>query len=163
MKPRVLAVAIALGVLIADRATKLWIQANFTLYDTRVVIPGLLDIVHSENPGMAFGLLAGHDSPWRGFVLVGVSLAILVVLARLLWHSAGRRQQAALALVMGGATGNLYDRVARGAVTDFIDVHVGVYHWPTFNVADSAITAGALLLAADLWLHRKPRQRGAEA
>jgi signal peptidase II len=106
---------------------------------------------------MAFGLLAGNDSAWRPILLAGVSLAILLFLARMLWKSTGgKRQPVALALVMGGAAGNLYDRILRGSVTDFIDLYVSSLHWPTFNVADSAITIGALLLALDLWLTREP-------
>jgi signal peptidase II len=165
MSPRLLGFVLAAAAIAVDRATKLWIQAAYSLYDSSAVIPGLVDIVHSENPGMAFGLLSDSDSPWRGFLLIGVSLVILVVISRLLWQTSGsaRRQPVALGLVMGGAIGNLYDRIVRGSVTDFIDVHIGVYHWPTFNVADSAITIGALLLAADLWLQSKPAPRQEEA
>jgi signal peptidase II len=137
-------------------------------YDVWAVIPGFLNIVHSENPGMAFGLFADHDSPWRSFLLVGVSLAILIFLGRLLWLAkpgprGGKTQPFALALVIGGAVGNLYDRIVRGSVTDFIDVYAGSYHWPTFNVADSAITVGAILLALDLWLTREQKSEPASA
>ena len=156
MNVRVAALGLAAVIFAVDRATKIWIQSSFSEFDVWTVIPGLLDIVHSENPGMAFGMLADHDSPWRALLLIGVSLAILIFLARLLWKSdnAGKRQPVALALVMGGAMGNLYDRILRGSVTDFIDIHVSGYHWPTFNVADSAITVGAILLALDLWFTR---------
>jgi signal peptidase II len=165
MNHRLAGFALLFAVFAADRASKLWIQTRFSPFDVWAVIPGFLNIVHAENPGMAFGLLSNHDSSWRSFLLVGVSLAILVVLGRLLWQSAstGRRQMVALGLVMGGACGNLYDRVLRGAVTDFIDVYVGSYHWPTFNIADSAITVGAILLVLDLWLQRERHSATAPA
>jgi signal peptidase II len=168
MNIRATALAIIAAVLTFDRATKLWIQTSYSTWDVTEVIPGLLNIVHSENPGMAFGLLADHDSPWRSFVLVGLSLAILIFLARMLWQATApqhtsRRLPVALALVMGGAAGNLFDRIVYGSVTDFIDVYVGAYHWPTFNVADSAITIGAILLALDLWLAREVKPEAAAA
>jgi signal peptidase II len=165
MSPRLLGLVLAACFALADRLSKLWIQATLSLYDSRAVIPGFLDLTRAENPGIAFGLFADRDSPWRSFLLVGVGLAILVFVARLLWQSnaAGRRQGAALGLVMGGAIGNLYDRIMRGSVTDFIDVHVAGYHWPTFNVADSAITVGAILLAADIWVQSKHAPRRTEA
>jgi signal peptidase II len=156
MRSRLHAFLAVLAVIIPDRASKLWITSSLSSYDAWVVIPGFLNIVHSENPGMAFGFLSDHESPWRSFLLVGVSLAILIVLLRLLLHTpvTARRQILAIALVIGGACGNLFDRIVRGSVTDFIDVHLGVYHWPTFNLADSAITVGALVLMVDLWLQR---------
>ena len=141
--------ALAAGVYALDRVTKLWIDAQVSLYETHEVIPGFFNIVHSENRGMAFGL--GNDgATWlTRLVLIGVSLIVLGVLAYGVWQ--GRHGQSndlwALFLVAGGAAGNLYDRLLRGSVTDFFDVYLGSYHWPTFNVADMAITVGALLLA----------------
>jgi signal peptidase II len=168
MKTRVVALGIIAAVIALDHATKFWIQSTMSPYDVWVIIPGFLNIVHSENPGMAFGLFADHDSPWRSFLLVGVSLGILIFLGRLLWLAKpgprnGRLQPYALALVMGGAAGNLYDRIVRGSVTDFIDAYAGSYHWPTFNVADSAITIGAIMLALDLWLTREEKSEPASA
>ena len=144
--------ALTIAVVALDRVTKLWIEAKLGVYDTHEVIPGLFSIVHSENRGMAFGL--GNDgATWfTRAILIGVSVAVLGALAYGVWHgkragSSGKATEAwALFLVAGGAIGNLYDRILRGSVTDFLDVYVGSYHWPTFNVADSAITIGALIL-----------------
>jgi signal peptidase II len=120
------------------------------------VIPGFFDIVHTENRGMAFGLFSRGESTIRSVLLVGVALVVLVVVVVMLWRlpaQAGgspRLTSTALALVLGGAIGNLYDRAFRGSVTDFLDVYIGDWHWPAFNVADSAISVGAVLLVLTL-------------
>jgi signal peptidase II len=148
--------ALTLGVVVIDRLTKLWIEAKVNLYDTVAVIPGLFNIVHSENRGMAFGI--GNDgATWfTRLLLIGLSVAVLGALGYGVWYSkradAGSPTKAAetwaLFLVAGGAVGNLYDRVVRGSVTDFLDFYYGEYHFATFNIADSAITLGALILVA---------------
>ena len=156
MRSRLLAFALAGAIALLDRLTKLWVQAEVTLFDRHTVIPGFFDIVHTENRGMAFGLFHDVDGPLRHAVLIGAALAILVVVSRMLWRipvPVPREQKLlrlALALVLGGAFGNLYDRVFRGSVTDFLEMYVGRFHWPAFNIADSAITLGALLLLLDL-------------
>ena len=159
MAARLAPFAFSLLVLALDRVTKLWIERNLSAVDTWVIIPGLFNIIHAENRGMAFSLLADASPAWRAFLLIGVSLAVVGFLAVLLWREGSARknlrERAALSLVVGGAIGNLYDRITRGSVTDFLDVYIGEYHWPTFNVADSAITVGAALLVLDFWLHRR--------
>jgi len=153
MRAPIPAFALAAAIIVLDRLTKLWVQTEVSLYESHTVVPGLFDIVHAENRGMAFGLFSDGESGFRSVLLVGVALAVLVVVSVMLWRlparpGGGRRLTGtALALVLGGAVGNLYDRAFRGSVTDFLDVYVGDWHWPAFNVADSAITIGAILLA----------------
>ena len=161
MKQRALLFAVALAIFAADRVTKIWVDQNLSAFDTRVVIPGFFNLIHSENTGMAFSLLADASREVRKIVLVGFSGVVLVFVAGMLWQAAPspqRIQKAALTLVFGGAIGNLYDRIARGSVTDFLDFYLGTYHWATFNIADAAITAGALLLGLEMILHRDARK-----
>lgn len=156
MNHRSLAYGLAGGIVLLDRITKIWIQRSLTLTDRIPVIPGLFDIVHTENRGMAFGLLNEGASAGRTFLLVGVACAVLLVVGYLIWRLPKelpphqRFTPAALGLILGGAVGNVYDRAVQGSVTDFLDVYVSRYHWPAFNVADSAITIGAILVALEL-------------
>ena len=139
--------ALASAILIADRASKIWINAHVSMWDVWPVVPGFVNIIHAENPGMAFSLLSTASPAIRGFVLVGLATGVLAVVAMMLWRSQSAAERVALSMVLGGAVGNLWDRLARGTVTDFIDVFYGEWHWATFNVADAAITTGALFLA----------------
>lgn len=147
---RAFAFCTGLAIFGADRVTKYWVEQNHDLSmgDSRVVIPGLLDIVRSQNPGVAFGFLAGSTSTLRTTLLVLFSLAALTTVATLLWRIVRLDQPTAvgLSLIFGGALGNVFDRVLHGSVTDFIDLHWHEHHWYTFNLADSAITAGAVLI-----------------
>ena len=129
----------------ADLATKSALEAYTPETYHRVIIPGLLNLVHSHNPGIAFGLLANLSSKWLTVALAASSAVVIGVLAWLLvaGRAGGGRSQIGLALILGGAAGNLIDRLWHGGVTDFIDVRLGSYHWPAFNLADSAITIGA--------------------
>lgn len=141
-------------VFLLDQVTKIAIRSNMSELDVRPVIPGFFDIVRAENPGAAFSLFAHASSEWRSLVLVGIAAAALVFVAVLLWRGAGRVAESAMlrggfALIMGGALGNLFDRIVHGTVTDFLDVYVRTYHWPAFNVADSAITIGVALVLWD--------------
>lgn len=139
---------IALAVLLLDRFTKLLVIRNIPLEDAVSIIPGLFRLTHLENPGAAFSLFAESSSPLKTVVLVAISVAALVVVAVLLWmrRSDFNATTVALSLILGGALGNLWDRLTDGKVTDFLDFYVGVHHWPPFNLADSAIVVGALLL-----------------
>ncbi|HEY2498292.1 MAG TPA: signal peptidase II [Candidatus Angelobacter sp.] len=139
---------IALAVLILDRVTKWAIIKTIALEDTVSIIPGLFRLTHLENPGAAFSLFAESTSPFKSALLISFSLAALVVVALLLWRSRAEFNAStlALSLILGGALGNLWDRLTEGKVTDFLDFYVGIHHWPPFNVADSAIVVGALLL-----------------
>lgn len=142
------AIVIAVVVVGLDRLTKVWITGALEHGEVIHVIPGLLSIVHVRNPGAAFGLLAGAASPWREIALVAVSTAAVVGFAWML-HRMPRNavaERTATAAVIGGALGNLYDRIVYGEVVDFVDVYLGTWHWPAFNVADSAITVGIAVL-----------------
>jgi signal peptidase II len=154
---------VSLAVVAADRVSKLLIQHSMTAMDSISVFPGWLRIIHTENPGGAFGVLAEDNTLLRTVVLIGVSAVVLVFVLRALWsHSSSFDAlvtRLGLALILGGAIGNLYDRVVRGTVTDFIEVYHGSWSFPAFNVADSAITIGAILLLIDLV---RPRRKAVE-
>lgn len=143
---------LSLAILVVDRATKAAIEAYTPENYHRNVVPGLITLVHSHNPGIAFGLLADASSKWLTALLVGGSVAVIGMLAWLLVtdRAGGRSGQAGLALILGGAAGNLIDRLLRGGVTDFFEVQLRGYHWPAFNFADSAITVGAVLVVVEL-------------
>jgi len=147
----------AAAVFVLDRITKDLIKARLSLWDAWSVIPGLLNIVHTENPGIAFGMLANLANPWRNVILIGFSLAVLAIISGILLRlvSQGPLLRMGLALVMGGALGNLFDRVVHGTVTDFVEVYVGQHYFPAFNVADSSITIGACLLLLDMWYSKE--------
>ena len=156
MDRRTLPFTLAGVVVLLDRITKIWIESRVSFQETIPVIPGFFQIIHTRNRGMAFGLFSEGSSGFRTVLLVGVALVVLLLVAGLIWKLPRRAPAhekftaAALGLILGGAVGNLYDRVLRGSVTDFLDVHAGDLHWPAFNVADSAITIGAVLVALDL-------------
>jgi signal peptidase II len=156
MNARLRAALIVAAVVLLDRATKIYIRASFSPWDMHPVIPGFFNIIHTENPGAAFGMLADSTAPWRSWFLIAVSILVMAVIAWILWRpgSAGLGDsvlmQTGFALVLGGALGNLIDRVGRGTVTDFLQFFFGSYEFPSFNVADSAITIGAVLLILDL-------------
>ncbi|MBI4877952.1 MAG: signal peptidase II [Acidobacteria bacterium] len=167
MRSRVIAFGIAALVALADRATKLLVENALPRWDSYVVIPGVFNLVHSQNRGAAFGFLAESASEWRAFVLVGLSLVVTGFVFSLLWQATRPASQSgwtlriALALIIGGALGNLYDRLAQGSVTDFLQVFLGSYEWPSFNLADSAISLGAGLLLLDLLRgRRQPAENG---
>lgn len=153
---------IAAAVVVADRITKLYIQAAFAGNKVTPVIPGFFYIDHAENPGAAFSMFAESSSALRGILLVGISLAVMIAIAVMLWgpgrHGHSGLMRAGLSLVLGGALGNCWDRVLRGTVTDFIQVFLGRYEFPSFNLADSMITIGACLLIIDLFLTRHSLQ-----
>ncbi len=160
---RVNALLIIAALFAADRASKLWIESHLTLYDSYAVIPGIFNIVHTQNPGAAFGLFATASPTIRFLVLIAASLAMMAILGQMLWQATQKISAAsatlrlALTLVLGGAIGNLYDRLLFDRVTDFVQVFLGNYEWPSFNVADSAICVGATLLAVDLLRGRRPQ------
>lgn len=143
---------LSLAVVAADRATKAAIEILFPEGYRRAVIADFIYVVHARNPGIAFGIFSDSPPKWLTLSLI---VGSLIVVGTLCWmlvagHAGGKMSQAGLALILGGATGNLTDRLLHGAVTDFFEVLLGSYHWPAFNVADSAITIGAILVAVDL-------------
>jgi signal peptidase II len=145
---------LSLLIIVADRFSKIHIQHSMTSLDSFIVIPGWLRIIHTENAGAAFGILADGNRWLRSGILIGVSALVLTfVLSALCGKRStftGALGRIALGLVLGGAAGNLYDRIFIGTVTDFIEVHHGSWSFPAFNVADSAITVGAILLLLEL-------------
>jgi signal peptidase II len=145
---------IALGIVLLDQATKALIVRTMRLGESIPVVPGLFDIVFVFNPGAAFGFLAGLPAGLRSpfFVLISVAAVILIVIYRTRYLRHNRLASVALALILGGAIGNLIDRLRYGMVVDFLDVYFRQYHWPAFNVADSAISIGVGLMLLDLLL-----------
>lgn len=153
---------LAVAVVVVDQLTKAWIVATLPLGTERDVIPGLFRLIHTRNRGIAFGMLGDLGPLAYTLLLVGVVVIILVLGRQLYRSGADGPMTAALSLVLGGALGNLGDRLLRGEVVDFLDVFVTVggseHHWPAFNVADAAITIGAILVVvAELLLARKRR------
>jgi signal peptidase II len=154
-------VAIAAVVVVLDQITKLMVLNRLTPGVPVVLVEGLLALTLVMNPGLAFGLLAGIPASWR-WVVGLLSLVALVVLLRValrILPSGGWREQSAIGLIFGGAVGNLIDRTRFGAVVDFVDVYVRDWHWPAFNVADSAITVGVVVLALVVLVERSPSAR----
>jgi len=155
---RLRSAVIILLVVVADRISKLYIRARIAPWDMIPVIPGVFNIVHAENPGAAFSVLADAPRFWRLLLLVGVSVFVMIVIGVMLWRLPQRVSvltSTSLAMVFGGAFGNVWDRIFRGTVTDFVQVFIGSYDFPAFNVADSAITVGATLMVIDLWRSRR--------
>jgi signal peptidase II len=149
---RLRAYGIAAAVFALDRLTKWLVETRVSFTDTYKVIPGFFDIVRSENRGVAFGIFNDGTSELRSMVLVAFSLAAVLGVGFVL-RKAQHMDRASLwafSLILGGAAGNVFDRVVHGRVTDFLELYAGEYHWPTFNVADSAIVIASGLLLIDL-------------
>ena len=149
---------LSFAVLALDRWSKVWVSSHIELGQAIPVIPGVFRITHVLNDGAAFSLFADSASPEHvRWGLIGFStLAAVAVLVALVW--VGRRltmTSVALALILGGAIGNDYDRIRFASVVDFLEVHIVHYHWPDFNVADSAIVTGACLLLLDSLLPKR--------
>lgn len=146
-----LASATALAVVAADQATKLLVVTHMTLHESIEVVDGFFSLTYVRNTGAAFGLLAGSLESVRVpfFLLVAASAVVLLVLFLRAVPVHRRWIVVACGCVVGGALGNMIDRVFYGEVIDFLDVYVGSYHWPAFNVADMAITSGVAILALD--------------
>jgi signal peptidase II len=151
--------ALSALIFLADRATKIWVGQHIRLGGAIPVIPHVLRITHWTNEGAAFSLFADSASPHLvRWALIGFSLlaAIVVLVAMVRMGNRFTLTTVALALVLGGALGNVHDRILYGSVVDFIEVHIYSYHWPDFNVADSSIVTGACLLLLDSLLpHQK--------
>jgi len=149
---RLKAYGAAAAVFALDRISKLIIESRVSFIDTYKVIPGFFDIVHSQNRGVAFGIFNDSTSEWRTTLLVIASIAAVIMVSVMLW-SAKKLDAFSLwgfALILGGAAGNVFDRIVWGRVTDFLLFYIGQYQWPTFNLADSAIAVGSGLLILDL-------------
>jgi signal peptidase II len=145
---------IALVVVLLDRWTKHVVAQRIPLYSHIQVIPGFFSLTHTENTGAAFSLFADSNAHWKTAMLIVFSVIALMVVSVLLWknHQAHMATGIGLSLIMGGALGNLWDRLARGRVVDFLLFYVKRYQWPVFNLADSAIVVGAGLLVLKILL-----------
>ena len=148
---------LTLAVVLLDRATKAWFEARTAEGWRHEVIRHFIYLVHSRNPGMAFGALADSASTTTRVLLIAGSLVVIGILAWLLvaGKMGSRMGNSGLALLLGGAAGNVADRIFYGAVTDFFELWLGTYHYPAFNVADSAITVGAVLILVDVFFGHK--------
>jgi signal peptidase II len=142
---------VSLAVLAADRATKFAIERTSPFF-RRPVISDIVVLVHSQNPGIAFSMFSDSKSPWLAPLLVASSVVVMILLVWMIVTSraGGAWAQGGLALILGGAAGNALDRVLHGSVTDFLEVRLWTYMWPAFNVADSAITIGAIFVLFEL-------------
>jgi signal peptidase II len=148
-------------IIILDQITKIWVQGSISMYESIPVIPGFFDLVHVLNKGAAFGFLNRADIHWQTYFFIGVS-ALAVVLIFHLVRTVDRRDPfmfTGLGCILGGALGNMIDRIRIGQVIDFLDFHVAGHHWPAFNVADMAISVGALLLLISFYQRKKNASR----
>jgi signal peptidase II len=139
---------VSAAVIVADRATKYAIERYTGPFYRHSVISNIVVLVHSQNPGIAFGAFSNSSSPWLTPVLLILAGGVMVFLVWMIVanRAGGTLAECGLALILGGAAGNALDRVIHGGVTDFLEVRLWKYVWPAFNVADSAITIGAVLL-----------------
>src|SRR5215468_9467092 len=147
-------ILIAAAVVMLDRLSKWLVAQKIGLSDSVDIIPGLFRLTHVQNKGAAFGLFSESPSEWKVAMLILFSIAALAVVSALLWKNGNALNATAIALslVFGGALGNLWDRLLNKHVIDFLDFYVGSHHWPAFNIADSAIVVGALLLLSEIFL-----------
>lgn len=142
---------LAAALFLLDQGAKWLVAGSLRLGEVRSIIPGFLNLTHLHNRGAAFGLFADSDSPAVRALLISFSVAALLLVLYLLWRGVSSRWTGCgLGLILGGALGNLLDRVRAGRVVDFLDFHLAGYHWPAFNLADSAVVIGALLLMIEV-------------
>jgi len=146
-----------------DRFTKWTIAHRLNLHDGITVIPGFFKIIHAENPGAAFGMFADSPAPWKTGVLIFFSIVALLVVSMLLWKNSHTLTSTGvgLSLILGGAVGNLWDRVVNHQVVDFLLFYNRQYQWPAFNVADSAIVTGACLLVFEILFAKSASEQSA--
>ncbi len=151
---------LAAFVIALDRWSKHLVATRIAMYSHIQIIPGFFRLTHTENTGAAFSLFADSPAHWKTAMLIGFSTVAMVIVSILLWKQARALTITgiALSLILGGAVGNLWDRVARGRVVDFLLFYVKQYQWPVFNLADSCIVIGASLLVLEiLFSHQKPQ------
>jgi signal peptidase II len=151
-------ILLAVLVVLVDRCTKRLVAARIAMYTHIQIIPGFFRLTHTENTGAAFSLFADSPSHWKTALLIGFSLIAMVIVSVLLWRQSRALTITgiALSLILGGAVGNFWDRVASGRVVDFLLFYVKQYQWPVFNLADSAIVIGAGLLVIEILFHKSP-------
>ncbi|RUO47623.1 lipoprotein signal peptidase [Pseudidiomarina aquimaris] len=150
---------LSLLLIIIDQATKQWVLSAFDLYESIEIMP-YLNFTYVQNFGAAFSFLS-DQSGWQRWLFTGLAIAVSVIL--LVWlrrNPVGMwRQNLAFSLILAGAVGNVIDRLVYGYVIDFIDVYVNNWHWPAFNVADMAITCGAVLMLLEAFFEQRQEQR----
>ena len=152
---------LALLIVLLDRWTKHLVAAHIAMYTHIQIIPGFFRLTHTENTGAAFSLFADSPSHWKTALLIGFSVVATVIVSVMLWKQTRPLTitGVALSLILGGAVGNLWDRIASGRVVDFLLFYVKQYQWPVFNLADSSIVVGAALLVIDiLWGKPTPHE-----
>ena len=156
---------LSLGVLAADRATKFAIERYTSIFFRRPIFSDIVSLVHNQNPGIAFGVFSDSSSHWVAPLLLAGAVAMIALLLWLLLsgRAGGALAHAGLAIILGGAAGNALDRVIHGGVTDFLEVRLGSYIWPAFNMADSAISIGAALVLIELFFSGANRARSSGA
>jgi signal peptidase II len=152
---------LTLGTLLLDQVSKLAIVQSFSLGESKVVIPGCFNLVYIVNRGAAFGFLNRADITWQRTFFIAATLVAVAVIVHLLRSNTAREPFLTwgLGLILGGALGNLADRIRLGSVVDFLDFHFGARHWPAFNVADIAITVGAFAVIISMYRKRKHASR----
>jgi signal peptidase II len=152
---------IALLIIALDRITKTVISHRLSMHDSISVIPGFFRIIHTENPGAAFGIFADSPSPLKTALLIVFSIIALLIVSALLWKNSHTMTSTGigLSLILGGALGNLWDRLVSHRVIDFLLFYIGPHQWPAFNVADSAIVVGACLLVFEILFLKPPSQQ----
>ena len=150
-------IVIASAVIALDQITKAAITSRFIMYESYKVLDGFFNLVYVMNPGAAFGFLAGASETFRYVFFIGITIVAVILIIYFLIKSKPQSMVVVLSLtlIFAGAVGNLIDRIRYGAVVDFLDVYIGTAHWPAFNVADSAITIGAVLIIWDMIANRK--------
>jgi len=155
---------LAAVVLVLDVATKFAVEASGLRFEPLTIIPGFFDLVHVLNKGAAFGFLGDHSIDWQRPFFIATSLLACGVILYLLKIGYSREPLAptGLGLLLGGATGNLIDRIRIGFVVDFLDFHVGGWHWPAFNVADIGISCGVTLLLISFYITERRTRRGTD-
>jgi signal peptidase II len=152
-------------IVVFDQATKPLVRQALALHESLTIVPGFLNLTHVRNTGAAFGILNRVDLPFKTPLLIGLAVVALVSIA-IYAMSLPQQQRLArfgLALVLGGAVGNLIDRIRTGYVLDFVDVYWRDYHFWAFNVADSAITVGVVMIVLDLLLEHRTQRRSVGA
>ncbi len=142
---RIIVIAIAVLIFLGDQATKAMVEASIPEHAIIPVLPRFFNLTHIKNPGAAFGLFSDSPAPWKTALLIVISGALLLTVVGVVWKNRRLQWEASvgLALILGGALSNLVDRIRFGRVIDFLDLHFRGYHWPAFNLADSAIVVGA--------------------
>lgn len=148
---------VALVIILLDQLTKWLVASNVPLWTGREIIPGFFNLVHYLNKGAAFGFLSDSNGNWQIYLFGGIALLAGAIILHMLSRLPEREfwQRFFLGAILGGALGNLIDRLLIGEVIDFLDFYIGSFHWPAFNVADTAITCGVIGLLLTMWRNKE--------